>query len=373
MKDKLYWIWFASLPNLNKTSRTFLLDSFNSAKRVYHCTDFSEIPYLSLKEKTILMNKNLEAAEQILQTSIELGIEVITFDSPLYPLHLKEIHSPPYVLYAKGKIPDLNNILIISVVGTRSCTEYGISATRSICKGLAEKGVITVSGMARGIDSEVAASAIKHGGKTIAVFGCGLDICYPPENRELMNEILKDNLILSEFPPGTAPAPFHFPMRNRIMSGLSQGILIVESPKKGGSMISASLALEQGRDVFAIPGSIFNKKSEGTNYLISQGNAKSVSNADDIISEYLHRYTFEETDYDTVPAETEIQTNTSFFEDLDGVEKKIASLLLSGPLYPDEIQANLGISPTDLTSALSMLEFSGKVQRETGNIYKLKI
>ena len=374
MEKALYWIWFSNLSKMDKNAKMYLLETFDNAENVYNCTDFSNISYLSLKDKTILMNKNLENAERIIERANELDIQIIPFDSPDYPKSLREIHNPPYVLYAKGTLPDWDSQLFIAIVGTRYCTDYGISAAKQFAGGFAENGVVTVSGMARGIDSEAAMSSMNHNGKTIAVLGCGVDICYPPENIALMEQIAEKGLLLSEFPPESPPLPHHFPMRNRIISGLSHGILVIESGKKGGSLITANLALEQGKDVFAVPGSIFHKESEGTNQIISRGNARAVTCAQDILDEYAYSFSFEKQEPVITSSPQEItEVHIKEFDGLSESEEKIAKLLLSGPLHADEIKRLCGLDASELTTTLSMLEFSGHIERESGNIYKLKL
>ena len=373
MNEILYWIWFQERSMLCTASTKTLLEALGSAEEVYRCSNFSCYPNMSAKDITIFMNKNLDDAERILHTSNTLGIRIITYDSDLYPANLREITNPPYVLYAKGNIFDFNNTLHIGIVGTRHCSEYGVSVTRRFCSEMADYGIVTISGMARGIDTEVAYSTLNSGGMTIAVLGCGIDVCYPPENYEIMEMVEKKGLLLSEFPPGTPPLNFHFPMRNRIISGISHGILIIESAKKGGSLITANLAIEQGKDVFAIPGSIFNKNSEGTNKLISSTAARAVTSVADIVDDFSYRFSPKKV---TVSSATPVDIpsgESSFFENFSGTERQIAELLLSGPLYAGEIQQLLDIPVAEFSNSLSVLEFSGVIERASGNIYKLKI
>lgn len=373
MANLVYWIWFSGFTSLDANTKTSLLESFGDAESIYNCTDYSDYPYLSLKDRTTLMNKRLDTASRIIEESNELGIQIIPFDSPLYPEVLREIYNPPYVLYTKGNIPDWQENLFIGVVGTRRCSEYGITVTRSFCKELAEYGVITISGLARGIDTEAAASTLSAGGKTIAVLGSGLDICYPSENAELMKQVAENGLLISEYPPGTPPLNFHFPMRNRIISGISNGIIVTDSPRVGGSLITAKRALEQGKDVFAVPGSIFQKNSEGTNRLISKGSAKAVMSAKDILCEYEHMFSFDKITPEQKPDVTENNSNTELFNGLSEDEEKIARLLLNGPMHADEIMRRTNLPAAEITTIFSMLEFSGIIERQSGNIYKLNI
>ncbi|MCL6572524.1 MAG: DNA-processing protein DprA [Bacillus sp. (in: Bacteria)] len=211
-------------------------------------------------------------------------IEVITIFDKEYPRYLKEIYQPPWALFAKGDLSLIEKEPKLAVVGSRQATQYGKNAIRLIFPGLIDKGVLIVSGLAKGIDALAHEYAIKNGGKTIAVIAGGLYHIYPKENMSLALEMMKTQLILSEYPPDTKPQRWHFPSRNRIISGLSNGTFIIEAKRKSGSLITANFAVNEGRDVFSLPGSIFSPFSIGTNELIQQG-AKLVTSAADILEE----------------------------------------------------------------------------------------
>jgi DNA processing protein len=211
-------------------------------------------------------------------------ITVITILDKEYPPLLKEIYQPPWALFTKGDLSLLETVPKLAVVGSRQATQYGKNAIRLIFPGLIEKGVLIVSGLARGIDALAHEYAIKNGGKTIAVIAGGIYHIYPKENMNLALEMMKNQLVLSEYPPDTKPLRWHFPSRNRIISGLSKGTLIIEAKRKSGSLITANFAVNEGRDVFSLPGSIFNPYSIGANELIQQG-AKLVTGAEDILEE----------------------------------------------------------------------------------------
>lgn len=221
--------------------------------------------------------------EQIRQYKTN-DIAVISFFDKEYPVALKEIYQPPWALFAKGDLSLLEKKPKLAVVGSRQATQYGKNAIRLIFPGLIEKGVLIVSGLAKGIDALAHEYAIKNGGKTIAVIAGGLYHIYPKENKDLALEMMKTQLILSEYPPDTKPLKWHFPARNRIISGLSNGTFIIEAKRKSGSLITANYAVNEGRDVFSLPGSILNPFSIGTNELIQQG-AKLVMRAEDILEE----------------------------------------------------------------------------------------
>ncbi len=277
-----------------------------------------------------------------------------------------------------------DRILGIGVVGTRTCGRYGLEVTRQISLDLAESGVTIVTGMARGIDTAEARAALDTGGKTVAVLGCGVDVVYPSENRELMEEIMASGAVISEFPPGTGPLGANFPRRNRIISGLSRGVLVTEAPKKSGALITAGLALEQGKDVFAVPGSIFDKNCAGTNGLLAIG-AKAISSAQGILEEYvfeIERLKLEKPKgikrffgpkNEKVNNEIKLSLDDKRFAGLSDEEKKIVGLLITGNQHIDDIARTSGIDASKLASTLAMLEFGGYIQKIPGNNYKLSI
>lgn len=217
----------------------------------------------------------------------EENVHIITFFDRDYPEYLKEIHQPPWVLYGKGKRELLGRNRKLAVVGSRKSTEYGKRAIESLFPGLIERGVLIVSGLAKGIDAIAHRTAIKYGGETIAVIAGGLNHIYPEENKELATYMMEEQLVISEYPPDTRPLKWHFPMRNRIISGLSRGTLVVEAHARSGSLITANFAVQEGREVFALPGNIFSENSAGTNELIQQG-AKLVRNCEDILEEFVY-------------------------------------------------------------------------------------
>jgi len=285
-KSVLYWIWLVQKCGIFNNDINALLEQFENAEEIYKETDFLNV--INVKPSTIrrLKDKDLKEAENILKETHNLGAEVIVYDDIRYPDMLRNIPNPPYVLYMKGEIMNWDRLLGIGIVGTRRSTEYGIKATKMIAGDLAECGVTIISGMARGIDSVAQESALLVGNKTIAVLGNGLDVVYPSENKKLMDKIAENGTLISEYPPKTEPNGRNFPWRNRIISGLSRGILVSEAPKKSGALITAEYALEQGKDIFAVPGSIFKAESEGANKLLASG-AKAVTSAKDILDEYV--------------------------------------------------------------------------------------
>ncbi|NRD78861.1 DNA-protecting protein DprA [Bacillus sp. BRMEA1] len=232
---------------------------------------------------------NPEKFNEQIQQYKKQEIEIITVFDDLYPSYLKEIYQPPWALFAKGEITLLEKEPKLAVVGSRQATQYGKNAIRMLFPELVSSGVVIVSGLAKGIDALAHESAMKNGGKTIAVIAGGLYHIYPNENMGLALEMFKSQLIVSEYPPDTKPLKWHFPARNRIISGLSYGTFIIEAKRKSGSLITANYALNEGREVFSLPGSIFNPNSNGANELIQQG-AKLVTTAKDILDEMSYKF-----------------------------------------------------------------------------------
>ena len=253
-----YWLWLTRLPGLHNQTRLLLLRHFGTPENVY----FAEPPELSLVEgldrqqAAILSNRSLDAAERILERCQRLNIDLLTLQDANYPNRLRNIYDPPCLLYVRGHLPPLDEEIVISAVGTRKCTPYGVACAERIGYGLATGGAIVASGLARGIDSAVIRGALLGGGMTLGLLGNGLDVVYPRENYGLYEDVAATGALISEYPPGTEPLPGNFPLRNRILSGVSVGTLVVEAPLRSGALITASRALEQGRDVFAVPGPI---------------------------------------------------------------------------------------------------------------------
>ncbi|MFI3115837.1 MAG: DNA-processing protein DprA [Clostridia bacterium] len=277
------WVWLSLCINYTSISR--VLDRFDTPENVFVAEEKELSTMLSKKEVERILEKDFSKADEILEDCFNKEITVFAINDSMYPEILRGIVNPPLVIYMKGRLPDLDNKVGIGVVGTRVPTVYGNLVAKKLCITLAQKGIIIISGMAKGIDTVANQASILANMPTVAVLGCSVDYCYPFENRKLMDDIIAVGAVISEFPPTTKPIPANFPQRNRILSGISKGVLVVEAPKKSGSLITAACALEQGRDIFAIPGNIDNSNSYGCNELIKIG-AKMVTNPYDILSEY---------------------------------------------------------------------------------------
>lgn len=284
----------------------------------------------------------------------KLGIKIISFWDENYPKRLKDIFDPPLVLHIYGELPDDDNIFI-GVVGSRNCSQYGKTACELVTGELARKGIVTVSGGAYGIDSVAHRITLSNNGKTVAVMGNGLDVPYPASNASLYKEIAENGgAVISETPFGTPPTPFRFPVRNRIISGLSDGVLVCQAPVASGSLITANCALEQGKEVFAIPGNITEKKSSGCLKLLKEG-AVLVESAEDIFQE------FGLTDFDSR------QDSLLIFN--DEKESILYDLLSFDPVHLDYLAEKSGMDIKTLTSTLMMMEINGIVKSVPVNSY----
>lgn len=287
-----YWIWLSlrCLPGNN--SGDILLNAFDfNPKAIYEARreDYEAIGKLTENTIERLCDKDMTEAQRIRVWCMKNGVGLLAPDCELYPERLFNIPKRPLLLYTRGVLPDLDSSVLIACVGTRRMTEYGKREAYMISHDLALAGAVVVSGMAKGIDSTCHRGALDCGGKTIAVLGCGIDRIFPIENRPLYEELIVHGAIITEFKPGTAPLGPNFPIRNRIMSGLCQGTLVIEADSRSGALITARYAKEHGRDVFALPGKVGEQNSTGTNELIKSG-AKPITEAADILDEYEALY-----------------------------------------------------------------------------------
>lgn len=360
MREIDYWIWLSSIEGLSPIKRKELLDIYKHPEVIYHMSE------AQLKASHILTDKNIaemfdrekrDRVKNIYALMIKHNIKMININDTDYPKNLKQIYDYPIVLYYKGSfvISDMS----IAIVGSRKTTGYGAYTAKRLSYDLTIKGVQIVSGLARGIDSVAHEGCLNAGGKTVAVLGCGLDSIYPPENIKLFEDIItSDGLAISEYPPGMPPLQHNFPARNRIISGISSGVVVVEAAKRSGSLITASYALEQGREVFAVPGNIDSAYSRGTNQLIKDG-AKMVICAQDVLEEF---------DYND---KGEPHTDFNLFRGLCTEEIKIVKLILNGIRHIDEIIKESNISAKDANNTLFMLEMKGVVTQYPGKIFEL--
>ena len=293
-KDILYWIWLSAALGAGSSAFRRLISLYDTPFDIFRAeeAELEQIPDLTERVKRALCDKSLERATEILDQCEKEGIGVLCYDEDAYPRALREIQKPPMLLYYRGTLPDFNRNLCVGIVGTRSMSAYGLRQAYKMSYELASAGAFVVSGMAKGIDGVAAAAALKAGGTTVAVLGCGVDVAYPTHHRNLSMEIARTGVILSEYAPGTRPNSYHFPMRNRIISGLSQATVVVEAGIGSGSLITAKEAILQGRDVFAIPANVGSKGADGTNGLLRDG-ARMALATEDVLAPY--QYTYAET------------------------------------------------------------------------------
>ena len=289
--ETLFWIWLAEALGAASSDFRHIIESYETPYDVYEASSEELERYGTLKEKTVLSlsDKNLQRASEILDACQRLGIGILTYRSELYPQSLREIKNPPVVLYYVGTVPKFEERLCIGLVGTRRMSEYGMETAYKISYELSSGNAVTVSGLAAGIDGVCAAATLKAGGTTVAVLGCGLDRAYPTHHGKLMNEVAKHGLLLSEYPPGTKPLFYNFPVRNRIISGLSHAVVVVEAGLGSGSLITAKEAVMQGKDVFAVPANADGVGAEGANGLLRDG-AFFAACADDISRRYEYLF-----------------------------------------------------------------------------------
>lgn len=283
----LHWIWLATRPGVSDRMKAAVLRHFQDPEDVYYADPgaYKQIDGITDETAAALQDKELKDAKAILETCENMNIGILTYQDAMYPNRLKNIADPPLVFYYKGKLPEFDALPVIAVVGTREATAYGLKTAKNIGTQISRCGGLVVSGLATGIDAMAMRGALSAGKSVVGLMGCGVDIVYPAYNRSLLLDTQRYGCLLSEFPPGTPPYKWNFPKRNRVLSGLSCGVLVVEAPKRSGALITASLAADQGRDVFVIPGNVDVAACAGSNALLRDG-AIAVSTGWDILSEY---------------------------------------------------------------------------------------
>ncbi len=380
-----YWVWLSELKGLRNQTRLALLRRFGDPESIFYA-DADELLLTDGVERSqlkLLENHDLAPADRILADCQRLDIQLLTLSDAAYPGRLKNIYDPPALLYCKGRLPLLDDLLCVAVVGTRDCTPYGVACAEKLGFGLASGGAAVVSGLAKGIDAAAIRGALRAGGVTVGVVGNGLDVYYPYESRYLYEDVASAGILLSEYPPGTEPASGHFPVRNRIISGLSLAALVVEAPEKSGALITAATALEQGRDVFAVPGPIDAPASVGCNCLIRDG-AGLVSDASDILREYEGRFVLNLKESREQPETLGYQARTApepkpvaptlslQHSDAELTDDQIAVLKAlsdTEPMQVDDLTELVEIPTRRVLSALTVLEIDQYVAQHPGKRY----
>jgi DNA processing protein len=357
-----YWLALNMVVGVGRTLFHRLVQGFGSPCEVFSASRSDLLRIQGIGDKVVGEIKRFDvdsAAERELRLADNEGLRILTLESSEYSPLLKSIYDPPPILYIKGK--PLNTIALpLAVVGTRTPSEYGKLIAERLCLKLVSAGFSIISGMARGIDTLAHKAALSAGADTIAVFGCGLGHTYPPENINLRKQIVEQGAILSEFPVFMRPDRNNFPARNRILSGLSLGTVVVEAAEKSGALITADFALEQGREVFAIPGNITSPKSKGTNNLIKSG-AKLVDSPESILEELLPAFG------ESLKARIENEEPKVTLD--NDVEKKIFSLLSLEGRHIDNLIENSNLSPAQVSATLLQLELRGVVRQLSGKMY----
>jgi len=415
-----HWIWLSTRPHISDRVKVELVRTFQDPEAVFYADagSFHGISGLRSEGLASLADKDLRDAERILRTCRKNGLRILTYQDAAYPSRLKNISDPPLVFYYKGSLPDFDAAPLIGVVGTRKASAYGMNTARKMGYQIARCGGIVVSGMADGIDGMATRGALMAGAAAVGILGCGADVVYPPQNSSLFAEMERYGCLMSEFVPGTPPLGHNFPKRNRIISGLSCGVLVVEAPERSGALITAQAALDQGRDVFVVPGNIDVPTCVGSNRLLRDG-AIAVSSGWDILSEYEAQFPDCVQKNDApLPANAEaagtesseqtgkIQHNAAqnaiLSEDIQlskqnedkkvidngeaspysGLEdnmqpllpeeRKILSALTREPRPVDDVIAETGIPTARMLATLTLLQVKGMVRQHPGKHISLK-
>ncbi len=349
-KEIKYWVGFSLIPGIGRVRMMLLCNHFSSLEAAWRATpaelrhaglDHNSINAISSFKSKISLDEEMEKLDRY-------RIKVFIYHDPSYPSRLKEIYDYPPLIYIRGTLLPEDE-WCLAVVGTRRATVYGRQVTEEIVSDLAKSKITIVSGLAKGIDTVAHQSALETGGRSIAVFASGLDIVYPAENANLARRIMEQGALISEYPLGTRPRAENFPRRNRIMSGLSLGVLVTEASETSGAMITANLAVEQNREVFAVPGSILSPQSRGTSHLIQEG-AKLVSNSSDILEELNLTSLAQQLEMKQIIPPTE-------------TESQLLERLSTEPTHIDEICRLSGLPTSTVSSNLAMMELKGLVRQ----------
>jgi DNA processing protein len=358
------WAWLVLhlIPGLGNIVFRNLLEYFGSAEQILEAKLADLKAVVGVRDEIahrILRREFSIDPDQVLKEMDRLRAKILVYDDPSYPRLLKEIYDPPMLLYVRGhELPPEKGF--VALVGSRNPTPYGRRIAEALGQGLAKRSMGVVSGLARGIDTASHWGCLSGKGWTVAVLGTGIDRIYPKTNGELFQRICDSGTIFSEFPPGTPPEPQNFPIRNRVISGLSSGVIVVEATKKSGSLITAALALDQGREVFAVPGNINSFKSKGCHFLIKQG-AHLVENADDVL-EALGLAGLQE---QMVLADFEGYGSPS----LSGAEEAIYEMIGDDPVHIDLIARSKRLSPAEASTILMQMELKGLVRQLPGKLF----
>ena len=389
-----YWIWLTSLVGLRPLAMHAVTDHFGGPMEAFYAPaeGYDGIPELTAKDRALLENKDMSRTEEILEICQRKGIHILTLQDAGYPERLRQIPDPPPVLYVRGSLPYLDEMPAIAIVGTRKASAYGIKMALRLGQEITASGGCVVTGMALGIDGAAARGAITAGGACVGVLGTAIDVDYPASNASLIQDVAATGAILSEYPPGYPTMPENFPRRNRIISGLCCGTCVVEAPKRSGALITANLSLDQGRDLFAVPGNADSETSTGTNALL-QDCAKAVTCGMDILCEYEGLYPdrirAKTVDYTAPePAEPTPSAGKTVIDKPEGIsyidlesrfapytedQKTLLRILAKGESHVDALIAASGFSTAKVLAAMTILTIKGAVRSLPGKRYELNL
>ena len=391
----LYWLWFNGLEEFSRKQKLELLQHFSDPEAIYRRKAYGDVPGLTSAQTEELLNKDLREATMLRNICQRKDIGILTILDKAYPRRLRNISDPPLLLYYKGILPDFEERPAIGVVGTRKATGYGLGIARKFGAQLSACGSLVVSGGAAGVDTMALQGALDTEGQTVAVLGCGVDVTYPRTNRKLFMQIQEKGCLLSEYLPGEQPKPWHFPERNRIISGLSNGVLVIEAPEKSGALITARDALEQGRDVYTVPGNIDMPSCAGSNALLSEG-ATAVFTGWDILKEYDAQYPTVAKRSVTEHTEPKLwvaQPVQSLAPDKKGIdnpannsysvkidenstltpaEQKVLSALSRMPKAMDDVMAQLDLPAAEVLKIITKLSLDGKIVNHPGRLISVR-
>ena len=371
-----FWLGLTKLEGLGVRGAHRLVEHFGSAQGAYMAslTELESCGIPARVAQAIFAQAGLKEAERDLDASTKAGCQVVAYSSDDYPALLKQTPDPALVLYVRGDVKQLSQHGV-AIVGTRRPTAYGSQVAQRLARDLAQRQLVIVSGLARGIDSAAHRGAIEAGGKTVAVLGSGIDVIYPRENKRLAEQVAESGALISEFPPGTSPSPENFPIRNRTISGLSLGVIVVEAAEYSGSLITARLAVEQNREVFAVPGNITSPQSFGPNHLIKQG-AKLVDEWMDVVEEFPAEIRMQLLPAAEASEESAAgkQVASLFEQSFTPDQKAVFEVLRAdAALFVDDILSAAAISQPRVMTALLELEMAGVIRQLPGKNFIRKL
>jgi len=365
--DDYYWLWLCNIPGIGTGKQRRLLNVFGSAERIYKAdkTEFGSIAGINAADvEAVYKSKKGDQLNKLICTMKEKHIGFVHLGSALYPANLKNIYDFPIGLYYRGKLPD-SSIFTVAVVGSRACTNYGRQIAEKMCREFSKMGIQVISGLAMGIDGAAHKGSLEGGGYTCGVLGCGADICYPATNLELYEKMCEKGCVLSEYAVGTKPLAWQFPVRNRIISGLADAVIVIEARKKSGSFITVDQALEQGKDVYVVPGRIGDKVSEGCNELIKNG-AFVITEPEDI------EYSIRTSGKSVKPAALAESKSHKINLSSNSLATKKNMVYSELDLYPkslEVIMAENGLDIGTITEILLALQLEGLVKEVSKNCY----